>query len=419
MSDADARALRDELGEQICGNSYRRISGINLYVVTDRLQKRIHTGELGLRAFFMPAFQCLLFSNTDTRIRIDDVKYTQDIQNMANKNWCKAVVDRLSIAARLYKKDFAKKGINTPIRGCGIFVAMLYVDNLQHGFDTSPFLIPRCAFLDSKTIDAIANKNLRGDVPPGTTEFGHLRLRSIADTCYDVPIGALAILHAPVPAPAPVADHNPTAAPNLGAAASALGAAAPTATGTSADVLGTSHDPGGHASFNIQPPVFYQYPNFISSFGQSIINLVGRSRKSDALNILKAFDESTSEAKSYAQKAVKYSIISRDLMAKAHDECYIGIQKLIADAIAEKRAAKERRRKVNNDTRAGAGSGTTSIAPEDQSGGGSGTTSNVPEDRSGGGDSEEIQLDRSGGDLDDSRDFMRTPSCGHDIDITF
>jgi hypothetical protein len=49
--------------------------------------------------------------------------------------------------------------------------------------------------------------------------------------------------------------------------------------------------------------------------------------------------------------------------------------------------------------------------------GGSGTTSNAPEDQSGGGDSEEIQLDCSGGDLDDSLDFMRTPSCGHDIDL--
>jgi hypothetical protein len=38
---------------------------------------------------------------------------------------------------------------------------------------------------------------------------------------------------------------------------------------------------------------------------------------------------------------------------------------------------------------------------------GSGTTSNAPEDQSGGGDSEEIHLDRSGGDLDDNRDFMR------------
>jgi hypothetical protein len=56
MSDADARALRDELGEQICGNSYRHISGINISVIIDRLQKRILTGELGLRAFFMAAF---------------------------------------------------------------------------------------------------------------------------------------------------------------------------------------------------------------------------------------------------------------------------------------------------------------------------------------------------------------------------
>jgi hypothetical protein len=176
----------------------------------------------------------------------------------------------------------------------------------------------------------------------------YFQLRSITDTCYGVPIGALAILHAPVPAPALVADPNPTAAPNPGAAASAPVAAAPTATGT-------SHDPACHASFNIQPPVFYQYPSFRSSFGQSIIDLVGRSRKSDALNILKAFDESTSEAQSYAQKAAKYSTISRDLMAKAHHECYTGIQKLIADAIVEKRAAKERRMKVKNDTRAGAG----------------------------------------------------------------
>jgi hypothetical protein len=171
-------------------------------------------------------------------------------------------------------------------------------------------------------------------------------LRSITDTCYGVPIGALAILHAPVPAPAPVAVPNPTAAPNPVAAAP---------TGTSADVLGTSHDPACHASFNIQPPVFYQYPSFRSSFGQSITDLVGRSRKSDALNILKAFDESTSEAQSYAQKAAEYLTISRDLMAKAHHECYTGIQKLIADAIVEKRAAKEHRRKVKNDPRAGAG----------------------------------------------------------------
>jgi hypothetical protein len=62
----------------------------------------------------------------------------------------------------------------------------------------------------------------------------YFQLRSITDTCYGVSIGALAILHALVLAPAPVADPNPTTAPNLGAAASAPVAAAPTAIGTSA-----------------------------------------------------------------------------------------------------------------------------------------------------------------------------------------
>lgn len=64
--------------------------------------------------------------------------------------------------------------------------------------------------------------------------------------------------------------------------------------------------------------------------------------------MLKAFDESTSQAQLYAQEAVKYSTMSRELMAKAHHECYSGIQKLIADALAEKRAGKERRRKAKN-----------------------------------------------------------------------
>jgi hypothetical protein len=73
-----------------------------------------------------------------------------------------------------------------------------------------------------------------------------------------------------------------------------------------------------------------------SSFGQSIIDLVGRSRKSDALDVLKAFDESTSQAQLYAQEAVKYLTMSCELMEKAHQECYSGIQKLIADALAEK-----------------------------------------------------------------------------------
>jgi hypothetical protein len=124
MSDADARTERDRLGLQIVGPSYNSRKGITVKHITAGLKNRSLTGELGLRDFFMAAFQCLLFSNTDTKIRLDDVRYTQDIQNIGTRNWCKAVVDRLSVAAQLYKLDYAQKGINAPISGCTIFLVL-------------------------------------------------------------------------------------------------------------------------------------------------------------------------------------------------------------------------------------------------------------------------------------------------------
>jgi hypothetical protein len=86
MSDADARAERDRLGLQIVGPSYNSRKGITVKHITAGLKNHSLTGELGLRAFFMAAFQCLLFSNTDTKIRLDDVRYTQDIQNIGTRN---------------------------------------------------------------------------------------------------------------------------------------------------------------------------------------------------------------------------------------------------------------------------------------------------------------------------------------------
>jgi hypothetical protein len=52
-------------------------------------------GDLGVRAFFMAAFQTLLFSNTDSHIRLEDVIFTEDIDNIGKRNWCKAVIDNL------------------------------------------------------------------------------------------------------------------------------------------------------------------------------------------------------------------------------------------------------------------------------------------------------------------------------------
>ena len=68
------------------------------------------------------------------------------------------------------------------------------------------------------------------------------------------------------------------------------------AAGSSAHGAGSSHDPGGPAVVNLQPPPIYRYPSFSSSFGQRIVDVVGRSMKSEALKILNAFDVSTKQA---------------------------------------------------------------------------------------------------------------------------
>ena len=96
---------------------------------------KILTENLALRALFMCTFQTLLFSNTE--IRLEDVKNIEDLENIGSINWCKAVVDNLRKAARLYKKDFVQKGTMAPITGCGIFllvsinIATLLVITLQ------------------------------------------------------------------------------------------------------------------------------------------------------------------------------------------------------------------------------------------------------------------------------------------------
>jgi len=125
MSDAEARVRRNELGEQICPSTYKRL-GIRIADIVDGLKSKKLTGDLGLRAFFMAVFQSLLFSNTDSCIRLEDVIYTEDLDNIGKINWCKAVVDNLSKAARLYKKDFAAKGVHAPLTGCGIFLMVSF-----------------------------------------------------------------------------------------------------------------------------------------------------------------------------------------------------------------------------------------------------------------------------------------------------
>ncbi|CAN6293846.1 unnamed protein product [Urochloa humidicola] len=127
MTDEAARLRQRQLAASFFG---RELNSISPPEIQKLFEDRKLTGEIGLRAFFMCAFQCLLFSNTSCYIRLDDIKYTQDVENIGHMNWCKVVVDNLSRSARLYKVDFESKGLEVPISGCGIFLVMLYIDFL-------------------------------------------------------------------------------------------------------------------------------------------------------------------------------------------------------------------------------------------------------------------------------------------------
>jgi hypothetical protein len=145
---------------------------------------------------------------------------------------------------------------------------------------------------------------------------------------------------------APVA----AAAGTFAAGASASTAAAGAAAATSAPGPSTFHDPGGHGPHNSFPPVYYEYPSLCTAFSQRISDLVGRSRKEDALAILKEFNKSTKRAQEYARKASKYATRSRDLMASVHQECVSSMNNLLADVAVAKQASKGRRRKTTNVT---------------------------------------------------------------------
>jgi hypothetical protein len=204
--------------------------------------------------------------------------------------------------------------------------------------------------------------------------FNYLQLKNITDTCYGALVGSLTVLPlsrfglaqdadveeglTEAGAAQPAAGHRaPLAATaaTFAAGASASTAAAGAAAATSAPGPSNFHDSGGHGPHSSFPPVYYEYPSLCTAFSQRISDLVGRSRKEDALAILKEFDKSTKRAQEYARKASEHAIRSHDLMASAHQECFSSMNKLLADATAAKQASKGRRRKATNVTQVATG----------------------------------------------------------------
>jgi hypothetical protein len=184
-----------------------------------------------------------------------------------------------------------------------------------------------------------------------------LQLRSIASTCYAPPVCVPAIaiptvLASGIPVPAGTAAAAATSVADVtssGAATSSIGlsSAAATATSTVGSAL-PSHYPGGLGFMVLQPPIVPNYPSFTAAFAQSIADVVGRSRKSEAIKVLQEFDMASQNAQKYMTKATQFVTMSNELMAKAHHKCYSSIQKLVAKARADRQVANERRRQPRN-----------------------------------------------------------------------
>jgi hypothetical protein len=184
-----------------------------------------------------------------------------------------------------------------------------------------------------------------------------LQLRSITSTCYAPPVYVPAIsiptvLASGIPGPAGTAAAAATFVADVtssGAATSSIGLSFAAAAATSTiDSALPSHDPGGLGFIVLQPLVVPNYPNFTSAFAQSIVDVVGRSRKSEAIKVLQEFDMASQNAQKYMTKAAQFITMSNELMAKAHRKCYNSIQKLVAEARADRQAANKRRRQPRN-----------------------------------------------------------------------
>lgn len=87
--------------------------------------------NFAIRAFFMVAFNLLLFINTDSYIRVADAKWTENLDVIDGINWCKALIDNLRFSARLWRNERDEKEHanikKIAINGCGIFLNVSYL----------------------------------------------------------------------------------------------------------------------------------------------------------------------------------------------------------------------------------------------------------------------------------------------------
>ena len=111
MDMVEAREMRNSLSLQVHGVTGNKILP---KVIKEKIQFRTLQGDVAVRCWLMHAFCTLLFANTDNYIRLDDIIWTADVRCISGINWCKAVVDDLRHAARLYRHESFVKGKSHP-----------------------------------------------------------------------------------------------------------------------------------------------------------------------------------------------------------------------------------------------------------------------------------------------------------------
>ena len=117
-----ATASQKKLALRLVGDEKAKILPMTLQ---DMIVKAKCDLSLSLRSFFLVTFCTLLFSNTDCYIRVKDALWTEDLDNIGNINWCKAVIDEIRLCARLYHADKKKKA-KPPVTGCGMLLTVSF-----------------------------------------------------------------------------------------------------------------------------------------------------------------------------------------------------------------------------------------------------------------------------------------------------
>jgi hypothetical protein len=63
----------------------------------------------------------------------------------------------------------------------------------------------------------------------------------------------------------------------------------------------------------LQPPVVPSYPSLTTAFAQSIADVVGRSRKSEAIRVLQEFNVASQDAERYMNKSIQFATMQMSL----------------------------------------------------------------------------------------------------------